>query len=49
MEATHYGIRRMYERSKGLGHSWPFTFTAVLVKIGGAWRFHTIHWSMPVE
>jgi len=49
MEATHYGIRRMYERSKGLGHSWPFTFTAVFMKIGDAWRFHTIHWSMPVD
>lgn len=49
MEATHYGIRRMYERSKGLGHSWPFTFTAVFMKIGSEWKFHTIHWSMPVE
>jgi hypothetical protein len=49
MEATHYGIRRLYERSKGLGHSWPFTFTAVFMKIGSEWRFHTIHWSMPVE
>ena len=49
MEATHYGIRRMYERSKGLGHSWPFTFTATFTKIGSEWRFHTIHWSMPVE
>lgn len=49
MEATHYGIRRLYERSKGLGHSWPFTFTAVLTWDGGDWRFHTIHWSMPVD
>lgn len=49
MEATHYGIRRMYERSKGLGHSWIFTFTAVLLKEGDKWRFHTIHWSMPVD
>lgn len=49
MEATHYGIRRLYERSKGLGHSWPFTFTAVLVKVGEEWRIHTIHWSMPVD
>jgi len=49
MEATHYGIRRMYERSKGLGHSWPFTFTAVLVKVGEEWRIHTIHWSMLVD
>lgn len=49
MEATHYGIRRMYERSKGSGHSWPFTFTAVLLEEGNEWHFHTIHWSMPVD
>jgi hypothetical protein len=44
MEATHFGMRRLRERSKGSGHSWPFTFVAVL-----AWRFHTIHWAMPVD
>jgi hypothetical protein len=49
MEATHYGMRRLRERSKGLGYSWPFTFTAVLLKSGNEWRFHTIHWSMPVD
>lgn len=49
MEATHYGMRRLYERSKGLGHSWPFTFTAALIKENDEWHFHTIHWSMPVE
>ena len=48
MEATHFGIRRLRERSKGQGQTWPFTFVAVLVKAAGAWRFHTIHWSMPV-
>jgi hypothetical protein len=48
MEATHYGMRRLRERAKGLGYSWPFTFTAVLVKVGADWRFHTIHWAMPV-
>ncbi len=49
MEVTHYGMRRLRERAKGLGHSWPFTFTAVLVKDGGDWRFHTLHWAMPVD
>lgn len=49
IEATHYGMRRLRERSKGLGYSWPFTFTAILVKDGDGWRFHTIHWSMPVD
>lgn len=49
IEATHYGMRRLRERSKGLGHSWPFTFTAVLVKDESDWQFHTIHWAMPVD
>jgi hypothetical protein len=49
MEATHYGMRRLRERSKGVGHAWPFTFVAVLIESDGAWRFHTIHWSMPVD
>ncbi len=49
MEATHYGMRRLRERAKGLGYSWPFTFTAVLVKEGSEWRFHTLHWAMPVD
>jgi hypothetical protein len=49
MEATHFGMRRLRERHKGVGHSWPFVFTAVLVRWEGDWRFHTIHWSMPVD
>lgn len=58
MEATHYGMRRLRERAKGPGYSWPFTFTAVLVKVGSTahgtpetalWRIHTIHWAMPVD
>lgn len=49
MEATHYGMRRLRERAKGLGHRWSFTFTAVLVKVGSDWRFHTLHWAMPVD
>lgn len=48
MEATHYGMRRLRERAKGMGHKWPFVFSAVLVK-EVEWRFHTIHWSMPVD
>ncbi len=49
VEATHFGMRRLRERSKGQGYVWPFTFVAVLIKSNGAWRFHTIHWSMPVD
>ena len=49
IEVTHYGMRRLRERSKGMGHSWPFTFTTVLTKDGQNWKFHTIHWAMPVD
>lgn len=49
LEATHFGLRRLRERVKGQGHGWPFTFTAVLQLVGGRWRFHTIHWAMPVD
>jgi len=49
MEATHFGVRRLREQQKGVGHSWPFVFTAVLVRDESDWRFHTIHWSMPVD
>jgi len=49
MEATHYGIRRLRERSLGIGYPWAFTFTAVLIFDNKEWKFHTIHWSMPVD
>jgi hypothetical protein len=49
MEATHYGMRRLRERSLGAGHAWPFVLTAVLIKKNGVWRFHTLHWSMPLD
>jgi hypothetical protein len=49
VEATHFGMRRLRERLKGKGHTWPFVLTAVLVRTGGRWQFHTIHWSMPVD
>ncbi|UCC89074.1 MAG: hypothetical protein JSV81_07135 [Anaerolineales bacterium] len=49
VEAAHFGVRRWREREKPSGYSWPFVFTAVLVKQEGEWRFHTIHWSMPVD
>ena len=42
-------MRRLRERLKGPGHTWPFTFVAVLIKSGAAWHLHTIHWSMPVD
>jgi hypothetical protein len=49
VEATHFGMRRLWERQKGLGHNWPFVLTAVLIFEDDHWRFHTIHWSMPVD
>ena len=49
MEATHFGMRRLRERAKGMGHGWPFTLTAVLQRVDGRWRFHTLHWAMPVD
>ncbi|MEN6408110.1 MAG: nuclear transport factor 2 family protein [Anaerolineaceae bacterium] len=48
VEAAHFGVRRWREREKPAGYSWTFVFTAVLVRQEGQWRFHTIHWSMPV-
>jgi hypothetical protein len=49
VEVAHYGVRRWREREKPAGYDWPFVFTAVLVRQEGQWRFHTIHWSMPVD
>jgi len=49
VEATHFGIRRVRERHKGMGHAWPFVLTAVLVRAEGQWGFHSLHWSMPVD
>jgi len=49
VEATHFGMRRLRERLKGKGHTWPFVLTAVLLLTERQWRFHTIHWSMPVD
>jgi hypothetical protein len=49
VEATHYGVRRWRRREKPIGYPWPLVFTAVLVKQEGQWRFHTVHWSMPVD
>jgi hypothetical protein len=49
VEATHFGMRRLRERQKGKGYGWPFVLSAVLVNREAAWRFHTIHWSMPVD
>ena len=48
-EATQFGVNRLRDRIYGIGHPWPFTFTAVLIFVQEAWRFHTIHWSFPAS
>ncbi|MBI9010700.1 MAG: nuclear transport factor 2 family protein [Clostridiales bacterium] len=47
-EATHFGIRRIRERNLGVGHEFPMVITGTLVK-DNTWKFHTLHWSMPVD
>lgn len=49
IDADHFSHARVFERTKPFGYRWPFVFTSVLCKDAGAWKFHTIHWSMPVE
>jgi CYTH domain-containing protein len=46
--ATHYGLRRLYERNLGKGHKWIMVITGVMIK-EDKWKIHTLHWSMPVE
>lgn len=47
-EATHYGMRRIREKNLGVGHKFDMIVTGVLVK-EEMWRFHSLHWSMPVD
>ncbi|MCK5129026.1 MAG: nuclear transport factor 2 family protein [Clostridiales bacterium] len=47
-EASHFGVRRLRERNLGIGYQYNMVLTGVLVK-EGVWKFHTLHWSMPVE
>jgi hypothetical protein len=49
LEASHFGVRRLRERLKGKGYKWPFVISAIFVREEKQWRFHTIHWSMPVD
>ncbi len=49
MEASHFGVRRLRERLKGKGYKWPFVISIILMRRKRQWRFHTIHWSMPVD
>ena len=49
MEATHFGLRRLRDRHKGVGYQWALVLTAVLINTEAGWKFHTLHWSMPVD
>ena len=49
MEATHFGLRRLRDRHKGVGYKWTLVLTAVLINTETGWKFHTLHWSMPVD
>jgi hypothetical protein len=48
MGATYFGLSRLREWKLGVGHEWPLVITAVLMNAGSQWRFHIVHWSMPV-
>jgi len=47
-EAAHFGVRRVREKNLGEGHKFKMVITGVLVKEEN-WRFHTLHWAMPVD
>jgi hypothetical protein len=49
MEVIHFGLRRLREWSLGSGYAWPLVFSAVFVREHEAWKFHTLHWAMPVD
>jgi hypothetical protein len=49
LDATFFGLSRLRDIQRGMGFPNAFTFTAVLVRADGEWRFHTIHWSFPGE
>jgi hypothetical protein len=47
-EAAHFGLRRVREKNLGVGYRFKMVITGVLVK-EELWKFHTLHWSMPVD
>jgi len=49
VEAIYFGADRIRDIKKAVGHRWPLVITGVLVKVDGNWRFHTLHWAMPVD
>lgn len=47
-EAAHFGIRRVREKNLGAGYEFKMVISGVLVE-EDIWKFHTLHWSMPVD
>jgi hypothetical protein len=45
-EAAMRGAARLRELSAPPGDRRPLTFSAVLVREGGVWRFHMTHWAL---
>jgi len=48
-DVAHLAALRARELRAPLGRRRALTFTAVLVRRQGAWRFHTTHWAMAAE
>lgn len=47
-EAAHFAIRRIREKNLGVGYRFKMVITGVLV-LEESWKFHSLHWSMPVD
>jgi len=47
-EAAHFGVRRVREKNLGAGYEFKMVISGVLLK-EDKWKFHTLHWSMPVD
>ncbi len=48
-EAATVSAARLRELTAPPGYRRPLTFSAVLVRDGGTWRFHTTHWALAAE
>ena len=48
-EAAHFGMRRVREKNLGEGYPFQMVVTGHMILEDNMWKFHTLHWSMPVE
>ena len=49
LASSYFGLGRLLDAKKPVGEGWPLVITAVLVSRAGAWKIHSMHWSMPPE